>query len=166
MMKVAEINTYMSGKFTSSKLYDGFSACFRQWKADGTHCQKLHGYGISFRVWFTGELDEKNWLVDFGRAKRSLALIDGIQAKDYFNWLLDHTVIVAEDDPELEWFKEADRRGIMQLRILPSVGCERFAEFLFHKIDAWVKEDSNNRCQVFKVEVYEHEKNSASYQTN
>ena len=47
------------GKFQSTKLFDGFSTVFRQWKATGTHCRFLHGYGVSFRVWFEGELDEK-----------------------------------------------------------------------------------------------------------
>ena len=58
-------------QFKSSKLYDGYSACFRQWKADGTHCRFIHGYGISFRVWFEGELDHRNWVMDFGAAKRA-----------------------------------------------------------------------------------------------
>jgi 6-pyruvoyltetrahydropterin/6-carboxytetrahydropterin synthase len=46
-------------KYQSTKLFDGFSTVFRQWKAEGTHCRFLHGYGVSFRVWFEGELDEK-----------------------------------------------------------------------------------------------------------
>ncbi len=50
------------GKFQSSKLFDGYSTVFRQWKADTTHCKYLHGYAISFRVWFEGELDE--WGLD------------------------------------------------------------------------------------------------------
>ncbi len=52
-------------KFQSTKLFDGFSTVFRQWKAEGTHCRFLHGYGVSFRVWFEGELDERNWVWDF-----------------------------------------------------------------------------------------------------
>ena len=51
--------------FISTKVFDGFSCVFRQWKADGTHCRFLHGYGISFKVWFKGELDERNWVWDF-----------------------------------------------------------------------------------------------------
>ena len=47
--------------FISTKVFDGFSCVFRQWKADGTHCRFLHGYGVSFKVWFEGELDERNW---------------------------------------------------------------------------------------------------------
>ena len=42
--------------FISTKVFDGFSCCFRQWKATTTHCQFLHGYGVSFKVWFEGDL--------------------------------------------------------------------------------------------------------------
>ena len=55
--------------FTSTKVFDGFSCCFRQWKATTTHCQYLHGYGVSFKVWFEGDLDERNWVWDFGGMK-------------------------------------------------------------------------------------------------
>ena len=40
------------GKHQSSKVFDGFSTVFRQWKAENTHCRFLHGYGISFKVYF------------------------------------------------------------------------------------------------------------------
>jgi len=123
----------------------------------------LHGYAVSFRVWFEGDLDERNWVFDFGGAKRAKHNIDYRSPKDYFTYLLDHTTIVAEDDPYLEQFKQMDRDGIIQLRILPAVGCERFAEFLFEKINTFLKEETNGRVRATKVEVYEHEKNSASY---
>jgi 6-pyruvoyltetrahydropterin/6-carboxytetrahydropterin synthase len=54
------------GRFVSSKVFDGFSTCFRQWKATDTHCRFLHGYGISFKIWFEGGLDHRNWVWDFG----------------------------------------------------------------------------------------------------
>ena len=44
-------------KFQSTKVFDGYSTVFRQWKATTTHCQYLHGYGISFKLWFEGKLD-------------------------------------------------------------------------------------------------------------
>ena len=47
------------GSFRSTKIFDGYSTCFRQWRAEGTHCKFLHGYGVSFKVWFEGELDEE-----------------------------------------------------------------------------------------------------------
>ena len=150
-------------KYNSTKLFDGYSTCFRQWKADGTHCKFLHGYAVSFRVWFEGELDERNWVWDFGGMKRSKTKILGMSPKDYFAWLLDHTTIVAEDDPYLPQFEQMDKDGVIQLRILPATGCERFAEFLFEIINAFLKEETDGRVKATKVEVYEHERNSASY---
>jgi 6-pyruvoyltetrahydropterin/6-carboxytetrahydropterin synthase len=150
-------------KFQSTKLFDGYSACFRQWKAEGTHCRFLHGYAVSFRVWFEGELDERNWVWDFGGMKRAKGNIEGLTPKAFFDYLLDHTTIVAEDDPYLPLFKQMDNEGIIQLRILPSVGCERFAEYLYGKINTFLSEETNSRVRATKVEVYEHERNSASY---
>jgi 6-pyruvoyltetrahydropterin/6-carboxytetrahydropterin synthase len=150
-------------KFQSTKLFDGYSACFRQWKAEGTHCRFLHGYAVSFRVWFEGELDERNWVFDFGGMKRAKTWINGMQPKDYFAYLLDHTTIVAEDDPYLENFKQMDQDGVIQLRILPDVGCEKFAEHLYKIINKFLSEETNERVRATKVQVYEHERNSAIY---
>jgi len=154
----------MKSKFTSRKRIDGYSTCFRQWKADGTHCKYLHGYGIYFDITFEGDLDYRNWVADFGLFKRAKTKIHGMKPNDYFAYLLDHTTIVAEDDPYLEQFKQMDRDGIIQLRILPATGCERFAEFLYNKINEFLKIETDGRVQATKVEVYEHEKNSAIYQ--
>jgi 6-pyruvoyltetrahydropterin/6-carboxytetrahydropterin synthase len=150
-------------KFNSTKLFDGYSACFRQWKADGTHCRFLHGYAVSFRVWFEGELDHRNWVFDFGGMKRAKTKIAGMAPKDYFAYLLDHTTIVAENDPYLEQFMQMDKDGIIQLRILPEVGCEKFAEHLFNTINEFLFIETDDRVRTTKVEVYEHERNSASY---
>jgi 6-pyruvoyltetrahydropterin/6-carboxytetrahydropterin synthase len=151
------------GKFTSTKLFDGYSSVFRQWRADGTHCRFLHGYAVSFRVWFEGDLDHRHWVFDFGGMKRAKNTIDGMSPKEYFAWLLDHTTIVAEDDPRLDLFRLMDDDGIIQLRVIPAVGCERFAEFLYNKINEFLKLETSGRVRATKVEVYEHEKNSASY---
>lgn len=148
-------------KFVSSKVFDGFSTCFRQWKADGTHCRFVHGYGTSFKVWFEGDLDERNWVFDYGGMKRAKGAIDGMNPNDYFKWLLDHTMVVAADDPHLSKFVELNDLGIIQLRVVPHVGCERFAEFLFKKIDDFVKLETNGRVRVKKLEFREHDKNSS-----
>ena len=151
--------------YESTKLFDGYSTCFRQWKAEGTHCKFLHGYAISFRVWFEGQLDERNWVFDFGGMKRAKHNIQGKTPKDYFSWLLDHTTVVAEDDPYLNYFKQMDRDGIIQLRVLPAVGCEKFAEHLHKVINDFLSVETEGRVKAVKVEVYEHERNSASYKT-
>ena len=74
------------GKYQSSKVFDGFSTVFRQWKAETTHCRFVHGYGISFKVYFEGELDERNWVWDFGGMKRAKTLIDGKHQK--LGWII------------------------------------------------------------------------------
>jgi 6-pyruvoyltetrahydropterin/6-carboxytetrahydropterin synthase len=151
-------------KFQSTKLFDGYSTCFRQWRAEGTHCKFLHGYAVSFRVWFEGELDHRNWVFDFGGMKRAKNTINDMSPKDYFAYLLDHTTIIAEDDPYLPLFKQMDNEGLVQLRILPATGCEKFAEHLYYVINGFLKEETEGRVKAIKVEVYEHERNSASYE--
>jgi 6-pyruvoyltetrahydropterin/6-carboxytetrahydropterin synthase len=150
-------------KFQSTKVFDGYSTVFRQWRADGTHCQFLHGYGISFKITFEGDLDHRNWVWDFGHAKRSKYLIEGMTPKVWMDYLLDHTTLIAEDDPYMDTFKQMDKDGIIQLRILPSTGCERFAEYLYNKLNPWVESDSKGKVKITQVEVKEHDKNSALY---
>ncbi len=151
------------GKFQSSKVFDGFSTVFRQWKAETTHCRFVHGYGISFKVYFEGDLDERNWVWDFGGMKRAKTLIDGKQPKAWMDYTFDHTLIVAEDDPWVDAFKQMDEAGVAQVRILPATGAEKFAEYIFNKINEFVKTETGNRVRVTKVKFMEHGKNAAYY---
>ena len=152
------------GSFRSTKVFDGYSTVFRQWRAEGTHCKFLHGYGVSFKVWFEGELDERNWVWDFGGMKRANGTIDGMNPKAWMDYMFDHTTVVAEDDPGLGGFKTMDQLGIIQLRILPAVGAEQFAKFVYEKLNAFVQEETSGRVKVVKVEFMEHYKNSAIYE--
>lgn len=152
--------------FISTKVFDGYSTVFRQWRAEGTHCKFLHGYGVSFKVWFEGELDEKNWVWDFGGMKRAKGTIDGMNPKEWFDWLLDHTTIVATDDPQLEYFRALDEMGVIQLRELEDVGAERFAEYLYNKLNEFVLAETDGRVRVTQVEFREHDKNNAVYKEN
>ena len=151
-------------KFQSTKLFDGFSCVFRQWKADGTHCRFLHGYGVSFRVWFEGELDHRNWVWDFGGMKRAKGNIDGLNPKAWMEYMFDHTTIVADDDPYLEQFEEMWKDGIIQLRIIPATGAEQFAKYIYEKLNTFVQEETNGRVKVARVEFMEHNKNTAIYE--
>ena len=151
------------GSFRSTKVFDGYSTVFRQWKADGTHCQFLHGYGVSFKVWFEGELDERNWVWDFGGMKRAKGTIDGMNPKAWMDYMFDHTTIMAEDDSLLGTFKTLDATGAVQLRILPAVGAERFAEYIYHRINDFIVAETDGRVKVVQVEFREHEKNTAFY---
>ena len=151
------------GKFVSTKVFDGFSCVFRQWKAEGTHCRFLHGYGVSFKVWFEGELDEKNWVWDFGGMKRAKGTIDNMNPKAWMDYMFDHTTLIAEDDPYLEGWKAMDQHGLIQLRVIPHVGAERFAEFIFNKLNDFIKTETDGRVRITKVEFMENNKNSATY---
>ena len=149
--------------YISTKVFDGFSCVFRQWKADGTHCRFLHGYGVSFKVWFKGELDERNWVWDFGGMKRAKTQIDGMNPKAWMDYMFDHTFIVAEDDPFLESFQRMDGAGVAQVRVVPATGAERFAQYVYQKLNTFVQEETEGRVKVVKVEFMEHGKNSAIY---
>ena len=151
------------GSFRSTKVFDGYSTVFRQWRAEGTHCRFLHGYGVSFKVWFEGELDERNWVWDFGGMKRAKGTIDGMNPKAWMDYMFDHTTIVAEDDPYLETFKKMNDEGIIQLRIIPAVGAEQFSNYLWVKLNNFIQEETNGRVRVVQVEFREHEKNTAFY---
>lgn len=152
------------GKFQSTKLFDGFSCVFRQWKATNTHCRFLHGYGVSFRVWFEGGLDDRNWVWDFGGMKRARTKIDGMSPKEWMDYMFDHTVLVAKDDPMLALVNDLERYEIGQVRVVEATGAEKFAQFIYHKLDAFVTEETDGRVKVAKVEFMEHGKNTAIYE--
>jgi len=149
--------------YQATKVFDGYSTVFRQWKAEGTHCKFLHGYGVSLKVWFEGELDERNWVWDFGGMKRAVGNIEGMNPKTWMDYMLDHTTIIAEDDPELENFKAMHLRGLIQLRVIPATGAERFAEYFHSKLNDFVQAETQHRVRVAQVEFREHEKNTAIY---
>lgn len=144
--------------FRSTKTYGhemGFSCAFRQHRAE-SHCRLVHGYALAFHFEFEAEeLDVRNWVVDFGGLKG----LKGILENNF-----DHKTIVAEDDPEIEWFREGHRRGVLELVELPAAGCEKFAQMVFEVTEQWLKDAGyGDRCSVVKVEVREHGANSAQY---
>jgi 6-pyruvoyltetrahydropterin/6-carboxytetrahydropterin synthase len=150
-------------KFQSTKIFDGYSTVFRQWRAEGTHCSFLHGYGISFKIIFEGDLDERNWVWDFGGMKRAKTKIDDMNPKEWMDYMFDHTYLIAQDDPILQTAIILNDEGIAQVRIVPATGAEQFAKFIYEKVNAFVLEETNNRVRVVSVEFKEHSKNSAIY---
>ena len=152
------------GKFQSTKLFDGFSCVFRQWKAENTHCRFMHGYGVSFRVWFEGGLDDRNWVWYFGGMKRAQTKIDGMNPKAWMDHMFDHTILVAKDDPMLSLINELEHNKIAQVRVVEATGAEKFAEFIFNKLSPFIQEETDGRVKVIRVEFIEHGKNSAIYE--
>lgn len=139
--------------YVSTKIIELGSCAFRQWRANHSHCKYIHGYRLISKFWFAcSNLDDKNWVVDFG----GLDDLKKILQKQF-----DHTLCVAEDDPLLEGFKSLHTAGGCDLRIMPGVGIEKSAEWCFNVANNYIKNLTNNRCWVEKVEVWEHEKNSA-----
>jgi 6-pyruvoyltetrahydropterin/6-carboxytetrahydropterin synthase len=150
-------------KYRVEKVLDGFSICFRQWQATHSHCHFLHGYAVSFKLYFeTSDLDMYNWVWDFGWLKNKDYQIDGKQVKEWFNYMFDHTVLVAEDDPEFNTFKTLEEKGMIQLRVVPQQSCEKTAEFVLLKLGKLILKHSNNRVSLKRVDVFEHDKNCAS----
>lgn len=149
--------------FQSVKLFEGYSTCFRQWRAKDTHCAFLHGYAVSFEVTFEGIPDERNWVFDFGGMKRAKTQIDGVTPDEYFKYLFDHTVCVAYDDPEIDKFRELNTAGIIQLRVFETIGAEMFAHFIYKKISVFLKKETNGRVWVNQVRFFEQNKNSAIF---
>jgi|TARA_R110001583_G_scaffold59343_1_gene176636 6-pyruvoyltetrahydropterin/6-carboxytetrahydropterin synthase len=151
-------------RYKSTKLFNGFTCCFRQWKAVETHCKYLHGYAVSFKVVFEGELDHKNWVWDFGGMKRAKNLIDGMQPKAWMDYMFDHTVVIAKDDPEALMFQSLSDLGVIQLREVEATGAEKFAEYVFNKLNKFVQLETDGRVKISSVEFMENGNNSAIYQ--
>ena len=163
-------------KFYSTKTYGtdrGLSCCFRQWRATHSHCSTLHGYSIGIKLVFGCDtLDDKNWVMDFGGLKGFKAWADN---------MFDHTLVVANDDPMLPFFKDMaeqvnmgstnpeskvpyERGALCDLRNVEGVGCEMFAKMCYDKMTAIITKGGINRVYVKSAEVFEHAGNSAIYE--
>jgi 6-pyruvoyltetrahydropterin/6-carboxytetrahydropterin synthase len=141
-------------KYLSTKTYGndrGLSCTFRQWRSTHSHCSTIHGYSIGIKLIFESEtLDDRNWVMDFG----------GLKAfKEWSEYMFDHTLVVAKDDPFLHEFqrlanlatmapsgtgaiektKPHERGAICDLRIVDGVGCEMFAELAYKTMDEILK---------------------------
>ena len=145
-------------KYVSTKEYvDAFPVAYRQFKAD-SHCNLIHGYAFSMKFHFgTNDLDVRNWVADYGGLK---------ELKEVLQDQFDHTLLVAENDPELEIYKELERRKIAKLTILPKLGCESLADQLYRYVkcvyipDYWGPSEAK-RLWCFRVEVRETQSNMA-----
>jgi 6-pyruvoyltetrahydropterin/6-carboxytetrahydropterin synthase len=79
------------------------------------------------------------------------------------DYMFDHTVVIAEDDPGIKGFETMNKLGVIQLRIIPATGAEKFAEYIYGNINEFVKAETDNRVRVTKVKFMEHGKNAAYY---
>lgn len=140
-------------KYESTKVIPLGSCAFRQPFAK-SHCRFIHGYRLQAKFWFgCNELDENNWVVDFGGLK---------DLKTTLEQMFDHTTVVWEKDPERPLFEFLHSKGVIDLRVMTDgVGIEKFAEYCLNAANKFVIDLTNGRCNCWKVEVWEHENNSA-----
>ncbi len=115
--------------------------------------------------------------MDFGGLK---------EFKAWADHMFDHTLVVAQDDPMLDFFIHMneivdigskdhlsklphERGALCDLRIVPGVGCEMFAKMAHDKMaellaNGRMRYPINPTVRVKSVEVFEHGANSATYE--
>jgi 6-pyruvoyltetrahydropterin/6-carboxytetrahydropterin synthase len=60
-------------------------------------------------------------------------------------------------------FLQMEEAGVAQVRVIPATGAEKFAEFIYNKVNPFVLEETDGRVRVVKVKFMEHGKNAAYY---
>ena len=96
--------------------------------------------------------------------KRAQTKIDGMNPKAWMDYMFDHTILVAKDDPMLSLINDLEHNKIAQVRVVEATGAEKFAEFIFGKLNKFVQTETDGRVRVAKVEFMEHGKNTAIYE--
>jgi len=142
--------------YVSTKTYTpGWSCAFRQWRATHSHCSLIHGYALGFHLEFhSATLDDKNWVMDFGALK---------EVKKWLEDTFDHKLVLAADDPALAAIRGLPE-GVVDLSVLPAVGCEAFAEYVWRHVDQWLRKNgAYPRVKIAMVECREHGTNSAQF---
>jgi len=114
-------------KYTSTKEYiDAFPVAYRQWRDDGK-CSIVHGYALTMKFWFeTDDLSVRNWAMDYGGLR---------PLKEKLEEWFDHRLLVAQDDPEIEWFKQGHKLGLAKITEVEKTGCEGIADFLYKYVN-------------------------------
>ncbi len=146
--------------YLSTKTYGaerGLSCALRQWAAD-SQCNVLHGYSLGFKFTFAAEqLDARGWVVDFGQGGFG-------QIRAWLHETFDHTLLVAEDDPDRAEFLGLRELGLADVRLVPGTSCERIAAYVWSRAESLIAEATQGRCWVASVECFEHGSNSAIYE--
>jgi 6-pyruvoyltetrahydropterin/6-carboxytetrahydropterin synthase len=145
-------------KYISTKTYRHLGpVAYRQWRAD-SHCNLIHGYALSFHFEFECDtLDARNWAMDFGGLK---------PLKDKLEEWFDHTLLVAQDDPQREELLRLGKLGLAKITEVERTGCEGIADFLYEYINTIYLPDlygkgEAERLWCSKVEVRETDSNMA-----
>jgi 6-pyruvoyltetrahydropterin/6-carboxytetrahydropterin synthase len=92
--------------------------------------------------------------MDFGSLK---------PVKAWLHQTFDHTMLIAEDDPQLPRFEALALDDLVDLRVVPATGCEATAKYTFDYVASFVVQATDGRVWLESVEVSEHGGNSAIY---
>ncbi|NJO65657.1 MAG: 6-pyruvoyl tetrahydrobiopterin synthase [Richelia sp. RM2_1_2] len=144
-------------KYISTKSYRQLGpVAYRQWRAD-SHCNLIHGYALSFHFEFESDtLDVRNWVMDFGGLRPLKDLLE-----DWF----DHTLLLAQDDPNYDDIKRLGELGLAKITEVEKTGCEGIADFLYEYVNTiflpQYGAEEARRIWCCKVEVRETDSNMA-----
>jgi 6-pyruvoyltetrahydropterin/6-carboxytetrahydropterin synthase len=148
----------MSVKIKSTKSFVNLPCGHSQWFANGpnSECNVIHGYDRSVHFVFAGDIDEHGWIYPFGDLKK---------VKAFLEYYFDHVTVLGADDPRLA---ELDDKILQPgnllggLRILPSgVSMEMSSLFVWEHVNPYIYHTSGGRVFVERVEIKEHDRNSA-----
>jgi 6-pyruvoyltetrahydropterin/6-carboxytetrahydropterin synthase len=105
----------------------------------------------------TNDLDARNWVADYGGLK---------ELKNVLQDQFDHTLLVAQDDPEIETYKMLQEKKLAKVTVLPALGCEALADMLYRYVngvfipDFWGSGEAE-RLWCYRVEIRETQSNMA-----
>lgn len=100
-------------------------------------------------------MTETCFVVDFGELK---------ELKAWLEETFDHTLLICQDDPEIERFRELDRVGAARVIFMPNVGMEMTSVVVWNKVNELLLDRYAGRAWCSKVEVRENDKNSAFFE--
>ena len=150
---------------TVTKSYTDLPAAHRQPNHSG-HCRLIHGHNWRFDITFAANrLDRCGFVLDVG----SLRIL-----RDFLGSLLDHKLLLNEEDPRLEYFRkclDSPENPFSEILVVPNCGMEGLAEFVFDTASGWIAsgtigsvDDNRERSlRVTRVVCYEDSKNWATY---
>ena len=135
------------------KMFGSFASAHVQSPATGK-CGKIHGHNWIVEIDFgCQKLDENGFVINFNNLK---------EIEQFLNKMLDHTLMVSEEDPRLPIFKkmhECDLADVIYLK--NGASAENLSLIIFNEASKILHEKTSGRVWVEKVIVHEDEKDSA-----
>lgn len=153
--------------YTCTKKFANFPFAHRQ-PAHPGHCRLIHGHNWAFVFTFGCKHLEPGteFVVDFGDLK---------WLKAWLEERFDHTLVLNQDDPMLEFLKNVlvntfldpshtdQKCELAKITCVPNCGAEGLAAYLYREINCELFVRYQGRVFLHSVSVEEDEKNSAAY---